>query len=185
MLRISRDFPCLYLTAVTKDRLPVFRTEAIKVLACAALNEARKSSGLLILAYVIMPDHLHVVTGGDIKPSDALRFIKGIASRRIIDHLKQPQFAASLKKLQVGTIERNHRYALWEHHSNVVALPGETLLMQKVTYTHQNPVRLRLVERPEDYRWSSARYWSHNPNANEPLVPDLDQIAWRAAAGRA
>jgi hypothetical protein len=57
--------------------------------------------------------------------------------------------------------------------------------MQKVNYTHQNPVRLGLVERPEEYRWSSARYWNNNPGPDEPLVPDLDQIAWRSATGKA
>jgi REP element-mobilizing transposase RayT len=120
MLRISRDSPCLYLTAVTKDRLPVFRTAALKSLICTALNEARMSGGLTILAYVIMPDHIHVVTGGGVKPSEALRFIRGIASRRVIDYLKRPEFASSLQKLRVGTMERNYRYSLWERHSNVV-----------------------------------------------------------------
>jgi hypothetical protein len=33
------------------------------------------------------------------------------------------------------------------------------VLLQKVRYIHQNPVRAGLVARPEDYRWSSARCW--------------------------
>lgn len=132
-----------------------------------------------------MPDHLHVVTDGAVKPSEALRFIKGIASRRVIDYLKRPEFAASLAKLAVGTRKRNYRYSLWEHHSNVVLLPREQILMQKVNYTHLNPVRLKLVPTPEQYRWSSARYWIGRPGPDEPLIPNLDQIAWRSAAGKA
>jgi REP element-mobilizing transposase RayT len=58
---ISRDHPCLYLTAVAKDRLPVFRTDSLKVLVCMALGEARKSAGFRLFAYVIMPDHVHVI----------------------------------------------------------------------------------------------------------------------------
>ncbi|HEY8185590.1 MAG TPA: hypothetical protein VIF64_05955 [Pyrinomonadaceae bacterium] len=54
---ISRDTPALYITAVAKDRLPVFRTDAIKIITCNALNEARESGGFSIYAYAIMPDH--------------------------------------------------------------------------------------------------------------------------------
>ena len=59
---ISRDSPCYYLTSVARDRLPIFRTEAIKVIACSALDETRRSGKFALYAYVIMPDHIHVIT---------------------------------------------------------------------------------------------------------------------------
>lgn len=90
MLIISRDTPCLYLTDVAKDRLPVFHTDPLKAVACAALGEARRSGGFALLAYVIMPDHLHVLTDGALKPSDMLRFIKGIT--RLCCDGKPPAF---------------------------------------------------------------------------------------------
>jgi REP element-mobilizing transposase RayT len=55
---ISRDAPCYYLTTVTKNRLPVFRTDRICEIVCQALDEARRSGGFALYAYVIMPDHL-------------------------------------------------------------------------------------------------------------------------------
>jgi REP element-mobilizing transposase RayT len=60
--QISRDSQALYITLVAKDRLSVFRSDALKKMTCAALNEARNSGGFLIFAYVIMPDHLHLIT---------------------------------------------------------------------------------------------------------------------------
>ena len=60
MHRISHDSPCYYLTSVAKDRLSVFRSDEIKLITCAALNEARQSGKLSVYAYVIMPDHVHV-----------------------------------------------------------------------------------------------------------------------------
>jgi REP element-mobilizing transposase RayT len=60
MFAISQDSPAYYLTSVTNSRLPVFRTDKLKQATCAALDEARKSSGALFFAYVIMPDHLHI-----------------------------------------------------------------------------------------------------------------------------
>jgi len=157
MVIISRDEPCLYLTAVTKDRLPVFRTDTLKIVACAALDEARHSGGFYIFAYVIMPDHIHVLTDGKRKPSDVLRFTKGIMSRRIIGFLKDHGYESSLEKLRHEKQSRDYKYSLWEHHSNVMLLTSEGAFMQRVHYTHQNPMRAGLVEGAEDYRWSSVR----------------------------
>ncbi|MBA3573217.1 MAG: hypothetical protein H0W34_14875 [Pyrinomonadaceae bacterium] len=46
--QISRDSQALYITVVTKDRLPVFQTDAIKIVTCRALDEARTSGGFLL-----------------------------------------------------------------------------------------------------------------------------------------
>ena len=96
MYTISRDTPSLYLTAVAKDRLPVFRSDEIKLVTCAAIDEARRSGGFSIFAYVIMPDHLHAITDCALKPSAILRYINGIISRRVIDHLKEHGHNTSL-----------------------------------------------------------------------------------------
>ena len=80
MHTISRDTPALYITAVAKDRLPVFRTDPIKVITCRALDDARKSGGFAIYAYVPMPDHFHAITDSILKPSKVLQFINGIIS---------------------------------------------------------------------------------------------------------
>ena len=59
---ISRDSQALFITINTKNRLPVFRKDEIKQVLCDAINEARKSAGLLLFAYAIMIDHLHLIT---------------------------------------------------------------------------------------------------------------------------
>ncbi len=97
---ISRDKPCFYLTSVTKGRLPVFRTDDIKKITCAALDEARRSGRFGLYAYVIMPDHLHVISDSARDSSDVARFINGIIGRRVIDHLKEHDYQSSLKKLR-------------------------------------------------------------------------------------
>ena len=179
MHTISRDTPALYITAVAKDRLPVFRADTIKIITCAALDEARRSGGFSIYAYVIMPDHLHAITDGNLKPCEILRYINGIISRRVIDHLKEHGHNASLLKLRHETKERGYRYSLWDHHSNVFSITSEDMLIQKVNYIHQNPVRADLVEKAEDYRWSSIRWWKRCPLEDEPLKVDIERIAWR------
>ena len=81
MHTISRDSPCYYLTSVAKDRLPVFRMNEMKLVTCAALDEARRSGKFLLYAYVIMPDHIHVITDSTLSPSRTLQFINGVAGR--------------------------------------------------------------------------------------------------------
>ena len=178
-LTISKDHPCLFITAVAKDRLPVFRTNAIKTITCNAIDEARSSCGFLLFAYVIMPDHIHLITDSPRKPSTVLQFIKGIVSRRGVGYLKEKNYETSLRKLEHGDWKRNHRYSLWQHDSDVFSIVSESAFMQKVNYIHQNPVRAKLVEHAEDFLWSSARSWQKCPKENEPLSVDIDKIVWR------
>ena len=179
MSLITPNSPAYYLTSVTKDRLPAFRLDKLKSVACDALAEARRSGGFLIFAYVIMPDHLHLISDGEKKPARVLQFVNGIVSRRVIDFLKQRGHNSSLKKLQHEEYRRGHKYSLWDHHPNVRLLTSENMLMERVHYTHKNPVRAGLVNRAEDYVYSSVRIWNGMPLEDEPLTVDLDRIHWR------
>jgi len=169
----------LFITAVAKNRLPVFRTEALKSITCKAIDEARVSCGFSLFAYVLMPDHFHLLTDSPRKPSVVLQFIKGIVSRRVLGYLREMNYASCLKKLEHDSWKRNHRYSLWQHDSDVFPVVAESTFMQKVDYIHQNPVRAGLVARAEDYHWSSIRFWKGCPIENEPLKVDLEKIVWR------
>ena len=109
---ISRDAPCYYFTSVTVDRLSVFRTDELKIVVCNALNEARNSGAFALYAYVIMLDHLHVLTDSARNAADTLRFINGITGRRVINHLKENGHERSLLKLRHETKDRKSVFAL-------------------------------------------------------------------------
>lgn len=179
---ISQDSPVLYITIVTKDRLPVFRTDQMKEVLCRAINEARQSAGFLLFAYVIMLDHLHLLTSRPSTTSDVLRVLKGLTARRVIDYLKAGSYFDSLAKLQHRERDRNYRYSLWQTEKNVLPIFSEGMFMEKLNYIHENPVRAGLVEKARDYRWSSARIWQGQPMDNEPLLMDKDQIYWRRSS---
>jgi len=155
----------------------------MKSVVSGALNEARTSGKFLILAYVVMPDHLHLISDGERKAAVVLRFMNGLISRRIIDFLKQEGYSSSLEKLRRQSDRRGHEYSLWDHHPNVRLLTSESMFMQRVHYTHQNPVRSGLVKRAEEYKYSSVRIWSRTPMEDEPLKVDIDQMKWRRGGG--
>ena len=117
--QISRDSQALFITLNTKNRLPVFRKDEIKSVLCQAIDEARKSAGFLLFAYVIMFDHLHVITDRPKPISEILRALKGITARRVIDYLKEKDYSASLAKLQHEVRDRNYRHSLWQAEKNL------------------------------------------------------------------
>lgn len=159
----------------------MFQSDAIKLVTCQALDEARRSGGFLIFAYVIMPDHVHLLTDCPKASADVLRNVKGLTARRVIDYLKEHDYQTSLAKLQHEAWKRRHSYSLWQQEKNVFSIFSETVFMQKVNYIHLNPVRAELVGQAVDYRWSSARTWQRCDLADEPLKVDFDRIEWRRA----
>jgi REP element-mobilizing transposase RayT len=176
---VSQDSPVLYITIVTKDRLAVFRTEEMKEVVCRAIDEARKTAGFLLFAYVVMIDHLHLLTSRPSTTSEVLRVLKGLSARRIIDYLKVNNYFTSLAKLAHQERERNYKHSLWQTKKNVLPIFSEGMFMEKLNYIHLNPVRAGLSEQALDYRWSSARIWQGCPLENEPLAVDKDLIYWR------
>lgn len=185
---ISKDNHLYFITCVTNSRLPVFRTERLKQILAAAFDEARKSAGISIYAYVYMPDHYHVVTCSRRKASEVLRYLNGISARRVINYLKEEGFTSSLYKLRREESSNNreessnnneYRYSLWEHHSNTYFITSEAALMQKVNYIHMNPVEDGLIDVPENYPFSSFRYWKGRPLENEPLKIDIKELTWK------
>ena len=176
---ISQDSPALYITIVTKNRLPVFKTDYLKQVLCQAIIEARLSAHFLLFAYVIMLDHLHLLTSRPSTTSELLRMLKGISARRVINYLRDNGYASSLAKLQHEERERNYRHSLWQTEKNVLPVYSEGMFMEKVNYIHQNPVRAGFVQQAVDYRWSSARCWNACPVDEEPLLIDNDLLYWR------
>ena len=141
MFQVSRNSPALYLTSVTHNRLPIFRTDKLKQVVCAALDEARKSGGFLIFAYVVMLDHIHLITDNARSTSDTLRFTNGIIAKRVTDYLKQNDFESCLAKLRIQVRDREHKHSVFQHHPNAFEIYGEDKMMEKVNYIHINPVR--------------------------------------------
>ena len=164
---------------MTNNRLPVFRTDRLKEICCSAFDEARKSSGIRFFAYVVMDNHYHIITDGELKPSGVLRYLNGVTARRVIDYLKKNHFDSSLEKLKLIEKSRNYKYSVWEHHSNTFLLTAESVFLQKVNYIHQNPVKAGIVENAEDYLYLSSRIWRNKPLEDFPLAMDIKDIKWR------
>ena len=65
-----------------------------------------------------------------------------------------------LNELLVNAKDRKHQ--VWERNSLGVPLWSQEVFLQKLEYIHNNPVRAGLCRYPEDYKYSSARFYEKN-----------------------
>ena len=99
-----------------------------------------------IEAWVVLPDHLHAVwtmPAGDAAYGERWGTIKARFSRGLPAGIRR---ASHARRREKGLWQRR----FWERH-----LRDEEGLAAAVRYCWENPVRHGLVERPEDWPWSS------------------------------
>jgi putative transposase len=164
-----------YVTAVTYDRIPVFRYGWTCHHLIAVLAEVRRRFPYKLVAYVIMPDHFHAI----VNPIDAdiskwLLRVRGNTARNIINELKSGREIDKLASLNLESPQkRNHRYALWQKDPFVVDLISHKFLIQKSGYIHANPVRAGLIDHPAKWQWSS--YHAYPPHAPGDIPIEVDR----------
>ncbi len=110
------------------------------------LEEVREQYLFTIFGYVVMPEHFHLLISepavGD--PS------------KVMLSLKQKVAVRSLPKLRkTETVEQFWQRRFYDFNVKTARKEREKLL-----YMHHNPVKRGLVERPDDWPWSSFRYYA-------------------------
>jgi putative transposase len=66
--------------------------------------------------------------------------------------------ATALQDFKVNKYDRN--YQIWQRDSLSIELRTHAVFMQKLEYIHYNPVKAGLCINPEDYYYSSARFYA-------------------------
>ncbi len=125
-----------------------------------AIDSARRRLGFELWAYVVMPDHVHLVVypkGEDYSISRILLAIKQPVARRAIHYLRVHK-PDGLHLLATGQQARPYRF--WQngggYDRNITQV--ETLV-ETMRYIHNNPVRRQLVTVATQWRYSSAAEW--------------------------
>ncbi len=57
-------------------------------------------------------------------------------------------------------LKRDQQYKVWQTGYHAESLVTAKFIKQKLRYIHNNPVRAKIVENPEDYLFSSARNYA-------------------------
>jgi putative transposase len=146
MERAPQEIRTFFITTVTADRRRLFQTDANATLLLNLLNDDRAKGRYQLHAFVLMPDHLHLLLtpAPDVSIEKAMQYIKGGFSFRLKS--KMPVWEKSF------TLRRVEDPRDYETHRN---------------YIHANPVEAHLCGRAEGFPWSSA-----NPTFTADPVPD-------------
>ena len=137
-----------------------------------AMQEARSKLRFDLWAWVLMPEHVHLLVypGPDGSPAGQIRGrIKEWTARPAIAYLMNhaPEWVA---KITVKEGSRTRR-RFWQPGGgcdrNVIAVETAQKMIDDI---HANPVRRGLVTRPTDWEWSSARWYSGH--ADVPIRMD-------------
>ena len=67
--------------------------------------------------------------------------------------------------------KRNEKYQIRTHENHAELIYSNKFIDQKTNYIHDNPVRAGIVEKPEDYLYSSARNYAGLSNCLDVIVP--------------
>jgi putative transposase len=160
--RYDGDLSPRELTFSCYRRYPFLSKDQSRTWFIEALEEFRSKWPIDVWAYVIMPEHVHLLLAPREEGVAVGRFvgrIKEKVARRGIAWLEQHATKwLDRITLQEGQITRRR---FWQPGGGYDRKVDQLKTLQAmIDYIHANPVRRGLVERPEDWEWSSARFYA-------------------------
>jgi REP-associated tyrosine transposase len=156
-----------FLTGNINRRLPVFGQPACCEAVIEECAKVRKEWPFKLVAYVLMPDHFHlVVNPRDGRVRDLAGALKSLWARRIIDVSTGFSFLRE-KPEPDGSMNQ-----VWQESFKATPLWSDWMIWQKINYIHNNPLKAGLVRSAGDYCWSSFR--SFYFDERDPITVDRD-----------
>ena len=157
-----------YITIATVYWIDIFTRRIYKDIVINSLDYCRREKGLVLNAYVIMSNHLHIIVRAreGFKLSNIIRDFKRHTAKRIIkeikENIKESRTEWILELLQRAGAEnsKNKMYQFWRQDNHPIELYTNTVIEEKLNYIHNNPVKAGVVENSEDYLFSSARNYA-------------------------
>lgn len=113
-----------------------------------------------IYAFVLMPNHIHMIAKGDSLGLKISSF-KSYSARCIIDALKLNKdfFLLDYFKNEKLLHKRDREHQVWQEGFHPKLISSNDMMNQKVNYIHYNPVKAGLVNFEIDWEYSSAKFY--------------------------
>ena len=141
-----------FITCSCYHQQPLLATPDRRDLFLNILEEVRKAKRFVVVGYVVMPEHFHLLISEPDHgtPSTVMQVLKQRFARRL--HGKGwDNESGILFDSSVGQVwqERFYDFNVWTSKKRI----------EKLRYMHRNPVKRGLVDSPEKWRWSSYRFY--------------------------
>ncbi len=153
--------------------LPLLSRDRTRGWMVDAVGRARMRYAFDLWAYVIMPEHVHLLIfprSDDYRISRVLTAIKWPVAHWALDYLRThaPSWIERLTDRQPsGRVATRFWQRGGGYDRNITR---ESTLAGVIQYVHDNPVRRGLVDRAADWDWSSAAWYQGRQDV--PLVMD-------------
>jgi len=165
-----------FVTTAAERHVHIFKREAIIRIILDSLHFLRKNMRMELFIFVIMPNHIHFIGrfSKEHTLSDVMRDFKRHTARQIIRQLQVEEHTKELGLLQSLNQDDKQVYKVWEDGYDARDVFSQDFLAQKMEYIHYNPCRPQwnLASRPEEYPWSSARFYV----LDKPAVIPVDDV---------
>ena len=150
-----------FLTVTCLEWKALLKEDKFKKIITDSLDFLVKDQRIIVYGFVIMSNHFHLIWQmlGDHKREGVQRDFLKYTGQQIVKLLKKesPQM---LQELRVDAKDRKHQ--VWERNSLGIPLWTPEAFEQKLEYIHNNPVKAGLCQYPEQYKYSSARFYEKN-----------------------
>jgi putative transposase len=150
-----------FLTCTVVAWLPLFtRPEAVQIVldSWRFLQDANR---MTLLGYVVLENHLHFIAAAENLGKEVGDF-KSFTAKKLVELLEQQGARSLLEQLEYYKLRHkiDQRYQVWQEGSNPKQLVNDEMLLQKLEYIHNNPVKRGYVDDPLAWRYSSARNYA-------------------------
>ena len=177
-----------FLTFSCYRQLQLFGTPALRGVFVEALRRAWERETFDLIAWVIMPEHVHLM----VRPRPGVKWATIAAGLKTsVGKLILNKWKKAGARILTRLYDARGDLHFWQPGGGFdrnVRNDGE--LEKEIRYIHRNPVVRELVEKPTDWEWSSARFWAARFEGREPEPNDLwcdwppgDTRAWAMWSG--
>ena len=147
-----------FYTATITEWKPLLKHEKYKKVIIESLQYLVSDKRILLYSFVIMDTHMHIIwqaCHGHQLDKIKLSFMKFTAQRIKFDLIKNhPDLLESYK---VNAADRDYRF--WKRRALGIELFSHNVYQQKLNYIHDNPVKAGMCTFPDEYRYSSAKFY--------------------------
>jgi putative transposase len=127
-----------FITFGCYHRIPRLNTAAARDLFARSLETMRLRYDFGVCGYVVMPDHVHL----------------------LVSEPKKAILSKAIQALKLSVSAQSSERPFWQRRYYDFNLHNAEKRTEKLRYIHRNPVRRCLVERPEQWPWSSFYHYA-------------------------
>ena len=161
-----------FITFSCYQRRPLLGTVRARDLFVKVLGEVRARHEFLLVGYVVMPEHVHLLMSEPRKltPSRVLQVVK----QRVSREMRGKRRRASAQQLGLKFPEpEGELRRFWQRRFYDFNVWSREKKKEKLEYMHSNPVKRKLVPHPQDWPWSSYSFYASG-EAGLILMDEVD-----------